>query len=206
MSMSLKTKSTTRSVVRGDPLDLLLTRRSVPPRHLVAPGPTDSDIERMISAAMTAPNHGALISTRFMLIEPVNRDRLADLFVEAEKEVRPLASGEALNRAREKALNGACLLAVVNRTFADHPDISVAEQTASTGAALGFLLLSAHALGFAAMAVSGEKTRTHTLRKAFALEPYEGLLCFVAIGTPIKTRGPRGPAQPDQVLSVWSGV
>ena len=44
----------------SDVLGAMASRRSVPPRHLGAPGPTSVDLARMIAAAATAPDHKGL--------------------------------------------------------------------------------------------------------------------------------------------------
>jgi nitroreductase len=69
--------------------------------------------------------------------------------------------------------------------------VPLIEQHASAGAALGYALLAADCLGYGAMAVSGEKLGTSAMREAFGLASDELLLCFIALGTAEKTKGPR---------------
>jgi hypothetical protein len=82
------------------------------------------------------------------------------------------------------------------------PYSTAIEQTASAGAALGYVLLAANLLAFGAMAVSGHKVTTKVLRRAFRLAAKEKLLGFVVVGTPAKSRG--APPDPDPgLLQVW---
>ena len=129
-----------------------MIRRSVPPRHLVEPGPSQADLARMIEAASTAPDHRGLRPYRFL--EIADRTALAEAFVVAEREMNPTATEADLDRARERAGHAPCLLAVITRIDDDNSEVTVPEQIASAGAALGYLLLAAHSLGFGAMAVS----------------------------------------------------
>lgn len=183
-------------------IEAILSRRSVPPRHLQAPGPSASQLARMVEAATSAPDHRGLRPFRF--IDIANRSALAEAFVAAEREQNPAATQEDVDRARERAHHAPSLVAVVTRTDAHNPEVTVAEQVASAGGALTLLLLAAHAMGYGAMAVSGDKAHSQTLRRALHLADHESLLCFVGIGTPGKTRGPRKPPE-TPLLTRWEG-
>jgi nitroreductase len=164
-------------------------RRSTPPRCLIAPGPSESEIEQIVRAACAAPDHKGLQPFRFEWIGIEDRSRLAEAFEVAERELNPEASPEVLARERERAQHAPILLALI--VCEQECDVPIIEQRASAGAALGYALLAADCLGYGAMAVSGEKLATAALRGAFGLEANERLLCFIAVGTPEKRRGPR---------------
>jgi len=191
-------------VGRGDGIALLRrvsTRRSTPPRHLTAPGPTDDEIRMLVRAASRAPDHLHLKPFRFLVIAPDMRESLADVFEAAERELDPAIPGEKLERAREKAHHAPVLLAVISRVQESNtvPEI---EQHASAGAALGYVLLGADLLGFGAMAVSGRRLTTRAMHSAFGLAGNEELLCFVGIGTAANGRG--APPEPDpDLLQPW---
>lgn len=195
--------SGTETSLRYAILSQLADRHSTPPRRLVAPAPSDHDLEVMMRVALAAPSHGGLRNFRLIRIDEHARPALSDLFEAAERELTPCPSAESLERARDKASHAPLLLLFVVRAYANHPDIPVIEQYASAGAALGGILHAAHALGFGAMAVSGHKLTTSVFRTAFALDKHEEALCFVALGTP------SGPARrklrdaPDTIISHW---
>ena len=182
-------------------LQRMWARRSTPPRHLMAPGPTDDEILMLVRAASRAPDHLNLKPFRFTVIRPHGRDALADVFEAAELELDPTTAGERLERAREKAHHAPVLLAVISRVQ-ENDEVPEIEQRASAGAALGYVLLAADLLGYSAMAVSGRKLTTRAVRNAFCLADNEDLLCFVGIGTPGKSRG--APPDPDtDLLQPW---
>jgi nitroreductase len=182
-------------------LHRICTRRSTPPRHLAAPGPTDDEIRMLVRAASRAPDHRNLKPFRFLVIAPDAREALADVFEAAERELDPGIVGERLERAREKALHAPTLLAVISRVQ-ENDEVSEIEQRASAGAALGYVVLAADLLGYGAMAVSGRKVATQAMRRAFDLADNEELLCFVGIGTPGKVKG--APPEPDpELLRTW---
>jgi nitroreductase len=177
-------------------------RRSTPPRRLVAPGPSESEIEQIVRAACAAPDHKGLQPFRFEWIGNEERSRLAGAFEVAERELNAQASTERLARERERAQHAPILLALIVRE--QGCDVPIVEQHASAGAALGYALLAADCLGYGAMAVSGEKLATDTLRGAFGLEVNERLLCFIAVGTPEKLRGPQDEGDLAARLRRWA--
>jgi nitroreductase len=155
----------------------------------------------MIRAASRAPDHMSLKPFRFVLIEPKDREALADVFVAAERELEPAITHEGIKRTRERAHHAPVLLTVISQVQ-ENEAVPWIEQRASAGAALGYVLLAADLLGYGAMAVSGHKVATEVMRRAFSLADNESLLCFVGIGAPGKSR--RAPPEPDPgLLQVW---
>ncbi|EIM30297.1 nitroreductase family protein [Microvirga lotononidis] len=179
----------------------IIARRSTPPRHLTAPGPTDDEIQLLVRAASRAPDHQRLRPFRFLVINADERETLADVFEAAERELDPSIGGERLERAREKAHHAPVLLAVISR-LQESDEVPEIEQRASAGAALGYVVLAADLLGYGAMAVSGRKVATAAMRHAFRLANNEELLCFVGLGTPRKVKG--APPEPaPELLQIW---
>lgn len=189
----------------GQVIEAILTRHSVSPKRLARPGPTLEQLEILMAAAASAPDHGKLRPWRFIEFPESSRAALADVFETALRERLPNADADALSRAREKAGRAPLLLGLVlrlNRT-ADVPHVD--DQLASGGAALQNVLLAAHAMGFGARALSGQAVRTQAFRNALKLDDNETFLCFITIGTPTSAprRNPR-PA-PMSLLTQWSG-
>jgi nitroreductase len=182
---------------------IMATRASVPPRQLQAPGLSAQQFDLAFGAAMATPSHGGLRNFRFILVGDDRRDALAAVFEAAKREEDPRADADDIDRARDKAHHAPTLVLIIARIYADHPDIPAMEQVASAGVALGSLLHAVHAMGFGAMAVSGDKLRTKAFREAFDLADQEHALTIVAIGTP--TKSPREKHRPTiaEMVSVW---
>ncbi|MFN3744065.1 MAG: nitroreductase [Hyphomicrobiaceae bacterium] len=183
-------------------LDLILARRSVSPRFLVAPTPTAGELELMLRAAAAAPDHKNLKPYRFILIPPERRGDLAAAFREAKAERDPGAPPAEIERAGEKAYRGAMLLAVVLRIVRDHPRVSASDQMLAAGAAIENLLLAASALGYAGCLRSGHSATSRRVRLALGLANEEELAAFLMLGTPSKAPPPREDASA-ALLSVW---
>lgn len=177
--------------------DEILNRVSTPARKLVAPGPTADEIGRIVSAGLSAPDHGGLRPWRFIHIPDAQRAALGDVFA--------AIATDNPERAREKAMNAPCVIAVVARLAPDNPNVPVREQYASVGAAIAQMLLAANLLGFGAIMLSGARCQDPRLMTALGLEGNEELMGFLSVGTvsePPKSK-PR-PALGDH-LTVWTG-
>lgn len=186
-------------------LQLIASRRSVAPRRLVAPGPSQEELARIVAAALTAPDHGALRPWRFLRIPDSRREDLAHLFGAAKREETPDVSQADLERAQGRARNAPALLTLILHPDEANAHVPVEEQYVSLGAALQNVLLAAHAMGFAAMMTSGRKVRTKALQQALCRPP-ERLVGFVSIGTPSSAPKPRASLPLSGFLADWEGV
>jgi nitroreductase len=181
---------------------LMAARRSVSPRRLCRPGPSADVLNEIIEIGMRAPDHGGLVPWRVIEFDDGDRAALADLF-EAEKVRRdPLASADDRLRAREHATHAPTVLAFVVRAER-HPIVPMMEQWLSAGAALGNMLMAAHAMGFGAIMLSGERCQDPPLLEALGLTAHEVLAGFISIGT-IDKPPPAAPSRPaSRVRSRW---
>lgn len=161
-------------------LSLLETRRSGKPRDLVGPGPTAKELERILTIAARTPDHGTLTPWRFVTVADEQRDALATLLLEALAKDNP----QATPAHREKEVNFAHypgqLLVLVSAPVPDHK-IPVWEQQLSCGAAAMNLMLAATALGYVPGWVTGWRTYSEPVRRAFCKDG-ERIAGFIFIG------------------------
>lgn len=184
-------------------IDLICARRSVSPKLLNEPAPTREEMLKMVAAACAAPDHGQLAPTRFVGILKEDRDALGEVFVKALLERNPNASIKEQNVARQRAMNGAGLMAIVANIDDANDAVPPHEQWISVGAALQNLLLAANSLGYQNKIVTGARIKSRALRKAFELDTNEILVGFVVLGIYTGPPKERPRPKPDQKLSVW---
>jgi nitroreductase len=179
----------------------LLSRQSVGIKHLQEPGPGDEDLQRMVDAALRAPDHAGLVPFRFALVRGAARDRLARLLMQAAADAGKSESDAQVDG--ERARRAPVTLAVIARIDSGHPLVPAHEQWACVGGALTNLLNAAHAMGFGGKMLSGSKVRQPALQQAFC-EPGETLLGWIALGTPADSPS-RKVAKPRaaDVLRAW---
>ena len=171
---------------------LMDSRHTTLPKRLVEPGPDTAQLERIFSAAATAPDHGRLCPWRFIVVPTSERHRLAEMFASSLKERDGMASEDEINRAREKAYRAPLLmLMAVDATRGDSL-IDFNERLISAGCALQNMLLMATAIGLGSALTSGKALKSNGLRTLFQLSSSESALCFVSIGT-VQSRKPAVP-------------
>jgi nitroreductase len=183
-----------------DAVELLLTRHSVGPKHLVAPAPTEEQMWLALCAALRAPDHEKLVPYRFVLIADEARPSLGGLFADFAR--RCGKSDEEIDVERERAMRGPLLLAFVTRIENDHQRVTAHEQWLAAGGALSNFLTALHLMGFAAKMLSGRKAADPAIQAAFC-EPGEALVGWIAAGTASKTPHPRENDNPDAILRRW---
>lgn len=174
--------------------DIIASRRSTGPKYQTGEAPSDALLERAARAARSAPAHGLVFPVRFVKI--ASRDRLADLF---ESALPPDADAALRERARGKALKGACCVALIGpKPAACETECMTRENLMTAGGALTNFLNVLWAEGVAAKTVSAHEFRDP--RGLFDPKS-ERLLCFVLCGMPAAPMTPRGGERP--ILSVW---
>jgi len=165
---------------RSSALSLLETRRSAKPRELTGPGPSPSELERMLTIAARTPDHGKLHPWRFVIVADDQRDAFGALLREALVEHDPCATIAHHNKEDEFAHYAGQLVVLVSAPVPDHK-IPVWEQELSCGAAGMNLLLAAHALGYVAGWVTGWRAYSERVKSAFC-RPGERIAGFIFIG------------------------
>ena len=185
----------------SSPLSLLETRRSAKPRELVGPGPTDAELDRILTIASRVPDHGKLTPWRFVRVAEDQRDAFGALLRQALVEHDPCATIAHHEKEDEFAHYAGQLVVLVSAPAPDHK-IPVWEQELSCGAAAMNLLLAAHALGYVAGWVTGWRTYSERVRSAFC-KPGERLAGFIFIGHPGREIEDRPRPTLAQVSTDW---
>ncbi len=158
----------------------LATRRSGKPRDMVAPGPDETQLDRIIALASRTPDHGKLFPWRFIKIS--NRDALADLFERALLASDPDARPSQIDAARNSALHAPCLLGLAHAPQ-ESAKIPAWEQELSVGAVAMNILHAAHALGFVGCWITGWITYDEMVRSELC-EGAERIAGIFYLGTP----------------------
>lgn len=187
--------------------DLMQARRTTLPKRLYPPGPDAQQLQRILEAAASAPDHGQLLPWRFVRIGSHARTALGEAFAAALRERDPQATAEQVAQAQEKAQRAPLLLLVVVDAARGDTAIDLPERMISAGCAVQNMLLMATALGFGSALTSGKALHAQALRALFQLQASEHALCFISIGTVLqvarKERVRPVPAEYVSDLSSW---
>ena len=186
---------------RSTPLALLETRRSGKPRDLVAPGPSDDDLARILTIAVRTPDHGKLTPWRFVIVGPRQRQQLADLLARALPEHDQDATAAHYAKALEFAHQAPTMLVLISAPIEDHK-IPVWEQQLSCGAVAMNLLHAANAFGYVGGWITGWAAYSDRVRGAFC-RPGERIAGFIFLGTPAYPLEERPRPALSDIVSEW---
>ena len=185
----------------SSPLSLLETRRSGRPREMVAPGPTDEELQRMLNIAMRVPDHGKLAPWRFVIVGKDQREHLALLLRKALQAEDPCAGPAHHEKADQFARQGEALIVLVSAPVPEHK-IPVWEQELSAGAAAMNLLNAATAMGYSGGWITGWQAYSPMVNAAFC-GPGERIAGFIFLGSPGRELEERPRPDPEQVIRHW---
>jgi nitroreductase len=186
---------------RSSALSLLETRRSGKPRDLVAPGPSDEELKRILNIAVRTPDHGKLSPWRFVIVSPRQRQALADLLARALPEHDPDATSAHYAKALEFAHQAPVMIVLISAPIREHK-IPVWEQELSCGAVAMNLLHGAHALGYVGGWITGWQAYNERVRQAFCGQG-ERIAGFIFLGTPASPLEERQRPELADLASEW---
>ena len=162
-------------------LDLLLRRRSVLARNIGEPGPNDTELQKILSAAARVPDHGKLAPWRFIVIRGNARSRLGEVLVEATRRTKPEADPKHLATERERFLRTPLVVAVVSRVQLGK--IPEWEQVLSSGAVCQNLLNAVHALDYHGQWLTEWYAYDEFVLQALGVTDEERVAGFIYVGT-----------------------
>lgn len=162
-------------------LDLLKTRRSVPPPLLDGPGPSRAELETLLAAASRVPDHGKLSPWRFIVIEGAARERIGEVIATAFQADNPEASAERLDQERRRLSHAPVVVAIVSRV-GPHVKIPEWEQVLSVGASAMNLVVAANAMGYATSWLTEWHSYDRRVLDALGLAPQERMAGYIHIG------------------------
>lgn len=180
---------------------LMATRRSGKPRDMIAPGPDEAQLARILAAASRVPDHGKLAPWRFLVVPPSARAVLGDRLAECLRADRSDVHAAELEAARDFA-HQAPTLVVVLFSPRESAKIPLWEQELSAGAACMALLVAAHAEGFVGGWLTTWAAYSERVRDLFGEAP-ERIAGFMFVGSPARELSERPRPDPTQVIGVW---
>ena len=177
-------------------LQHMRNRQHVAPKRLISPGPNGDELNLILQAAATAPDHGRLHPWRFMQVPMQERERLGRAFERSLVDRDPNANAEERGRAHDKAFRSPCLLFAILKTAGDAPEVGLADRMLSLGCAIQNTQLLANALGYGCGITSGQAVDSPPVRALFGLTAQETGVCFLSFGTIASSKPPRQRPEP----------
>ncbi|MEP6938661.1 MAG: nitroreductase [Rudaea sp.] len=165
-------------------LEFLNSRLSVTSRQLTEPGPDESQLEALLTAAIRVPDHGKLTPWRLLLIRGAARAQLGAQLAAIHLANEPTASTSVIDKDRERFSFAPLIVAVVAHIDRQHAKVPAQEQLLSAGCVAYNLLLGAQALGFGAQWLTGWAAYDRDVATLLGLADADHVVGFVHVGTP----------------------
>lgn len=164
-------------------LDLLLSRRSVKPAAMAAPGPTAAQLTQILTAATRVPDHKKLAPWRFIVFEGEARERFGQVLAQVcAREEKDPPSTMRLELEAKRLMRAPTVVAVISRVT-HNPAAPDWEQQLSAGAVCQNMTLAANALGFATNWITEWYSYSAGVQAALGLARNERIAGFVYIGS-----------------------
>ena len=188
----------------------LIQRVSAPATGFTDEGPDQGELDQILQAGMSAPDHGGLRPWRYIVIAGAARRALGELFASAVRADDPAAGEDALDTARSRPLRAPVIVAVV---ASQTPGLAVPvdEQLLAAGASAHQLVLAAGALGYGAVWLSGPFSYHRVVREGLGIEPSEKVAGLIYIGgvepgALDRKRRATSRAPAAEITTVWTGA
>jgi len=158
-------------------------------------------IEKLLSAAVQAPNHYKVRPWRFVVITGAGRIKLGDAFVSSQKDEFPDLEPEAYEKTRKLPLRAPVVIAVGVNKPAEEKVLEI-ENICAAAAACQNILLAAKALGLGAMWRTGKWARDPKVKHFLGFESDQHIIGYLYIGYPeFEADGYERPSFEDR--TVW---
>jgi nitroreductase len=150
----------------------------------VRPDPLPRElIEKLLDAAVQAPNHYKVRPWRFVVLTGEGRNRLGEVMAASTKEYHPEFPPEAFEKCRATPLRAPVVIAVgVDKP--SEPKVLEIENVCAAAAACENLLLAAYAMGLGAKWRTGEWARDAKVKEFLGFEADQHIIGFIYIGYP----------------------
>ena len=146
-------------------------------------------IEKLLDAAVQAPNHYKVRPWRFVVLTGDAQGKLGDVMSASQQDQHPDFPQEAFDKTRGLPLRAPALIAV----GADKPSeekVLEIENICAVAAAIQNLLLAAQALGLGAKWRTGEWARDAKVKEFLGFSVDQHIVGFIYIGYPEFTSEP----------------
>ncbi|HJS20955.1 MAG TPA: nitroreductase [Anaerolineales bacterium] len=140
-------------------------------------------IEKLLDAAVQAPNHYRVRPWRFVVLTGEGRTRLGDVMAASTARHHPEFPPEALEKCRATPLQAPLVIAVGVEKPTETKVLEI-ENICAAAAATQNLLLAAHAMGLGAKWRTGEWARDVMVKGFLGFETDQHIIGFIYIGYP----------------------
>lgn len=178
---------------------LIALRRSISKRSLSEPGPSQAQLDELLTVATRVPDHRRLAPWRFLVFEGRARDAFNQRAVEIQKQENTDASETMLADTAGYFTRAPVVVAVISSPDVTHKT-PVWEQELSCGALCHNLLLAANASGWAGCWLTEWIAFSPGIDRLLDLSEHERIAAYIYLGT--ATAAPQERMRPDAAAKI----
>ncbi|MBJ7578930.1 nitroreductase [Devosia sp. MC532] len=184
--------------------DYLLTRRSVGLGFLNEPGPSQAELETILTIATRVPDHGKITPWRLVVYAGEARALVGERLAAIAQKRFPTYDDASLDVERKRFLPAPLTIGVISRPQ-EHPKVPELEQVLSAGNVAFNLIHAAYAHGYAASWITRWFAFDQEAASMLGAKEGEQFVGFVHIGTPSVTPEERPRPDLTSVVSYYEG-
>lgn len=162
-------------------IDLLLTRRSLSAKLMVAPAPTPDELETILRCGMRVPDHKKLAPWQIQVVQGDARVEVGQIFADVFKKNNPTASQEQVQSEANRPMRAPLLLIVSTRIT--NQKVPRIEQVLSGGAVCQNLIIATNALGYYAQWVTEWVAFDEDVKQRLGIDAEDEILGYIYIGS-----------------------
>ncbi len=182
--------------------DFLRIRRSASIKSLSNPGPTQEQLNDILTIATRVPDHGKLHPWYLVLFQGDSRTKFGHILSARWAQTHTDATQEQLTFEAQRFLRAPLVVAVISRIR--EAKIPKWEQLLSAGALCYNLCLAANSYGFGANWITEWYAYDEDIRRALSCEDKRDHIAgFIYIGTEISKQADRERPDLDKISSHW---
>jgi len=140
-------------------------------------------IEKLLDAAVQAPNHHRVRPWRFVVLTGEARNKLGDVMAASQMDRKPDLPQESFDKTRSMPLRAPVLIAVAADKPSEEKVIEI-ENVSAASAACQNILLVANALGLGVIWRTGVWARDAKVKEFLGFEADQHIVGFLYIGYP----------------------
>lgn len=163
-------------------LSFLSSRRSSTAATLSSPGPSNEQLETLLTIAARVPDHRKLVPFRFLIIENDAARQAGEWACRIAQEREPTLPEALQQLEKQRFLRAPMTVAVIFNPTEGHKT-PVKEQLLTSGIAAYNLVLAANAMGFGAQWITEWLADDRAFADYLGLQANEQITGFVHIGT-----------------------
>ncbi len=173
----------------SDTIDLLMRRRSLLAHKLVAPGPTEVELEKILLCATRVPDHKGLCPWRIQIVDRANQDKLHAKLPELHE-----GDPASLEKTNAKEPKHAPLLIIVSSSTPSRM-APRSEQLLSGAAVCQNILIAASALGYRSQWLTEWFAYSEKVKAYLGIPVIEDIIGFIYVGT--ESEAPKERPRPE---------